>query len=69
VDEMPLMWREKTLFMQWCIDCHRDPGPSLRPAALVFSMEDRNRSEDVSGEQLRSTYHVTSETNCSICHY
>ena len=25
VDEMPLMWRNETLHMQWCLDCHRNP--------------------------------------------
>src|SRR5213593_1088505 len=23
VDEMPLMWRENTLHMEWCLGCHR----------------------------------------------
>ena len=25
VDRMPLMWREKSLQMEWCLDCHRQP--------------------------------------------
>ena len=23
VDQMPLTWRENTLYMKWCLDCHR----------------------------------------------
>src|SRR6476659_5173130 len=23
VDQMPLMWRENTLTMEWCLECHR----------------------------------------------
>ena len=31
VDQMPLTWRAAPLQMQWCLDCHRDPAPHLRP--------------------------------------
>jgi hypothetical protein len=39
VDAMPLMWRTETLHMAWCLDCHRNPEPHIRPRELVFSME------------------------------
>lgn len=38
VDRMPLVWREHSLLMQWCLDCHRDPVPHLRPREFVFRM-------------------------------
>src|SRR6187431_275631 len=25
VDEMPLTWQVHTLYMDWCLDCHRNP--------------------------------------------
>ena len=25
VDQMPLMWQEKSLQMEWCLECHRAP--------------------------------------------
>src|SRR5882762_2999747 len=25
VDQMPMTWRENTLFMEWCLECHRHP--------------------------------------------
>src|SRR6266481_1111425 len=25
VDQMPMTWRENTLFMEWCLQCHRHP--------------------------------------------
>src|SRR5437879_3290891 len=31
VNLMPLTWRSNTLYMQWCIDCHRAPEKYLRP--------------------------------------
>lgn len=39
VDTMPLMWRTASLHMQWCLDCHRDPEPFIRPRDEVFSMK------------------------------
>jgi Cytochrome c7 and related cytochrome c len=38
VDEMPLIFQAKTLLMEWCISCHRDPEKHLRPPEEVFSM-------------------------------
>ena len=31
VDEMPLMYQQNTLQMEWCLNCHRNPGVNLRP--------------------------------------
>jgi hypothetical protein len=25
VEEMPFLWKEETLLMEWCLDCHRAP--------------------------------------------
>ena len=38
VNEMPLLYRGATLQMQWCLDCHRNPEPHLRPLDRVTDM-------------------------------
>jgi hypothetical protein len=38
VDQMPLTARAKSLHMRWCIDCHRNPEPYMRPRDKVFDM-------------------------------
>lgn len=38
VDRMPLMWKAASLHMEWCLDCHRNPAPHLRPREEVFNM-------------------------------
>lgn len=38
VDKMPLMWRQNTLNMEWCLSCHRDPTPNLRPKDAIYEM-------------------------------
>lgn len=38
VNQMPLMYQTKSLLMEWCLKCHRNPEPNLRPASEVTSM-------------------------------
>jgi hypothetical protein len=38
VDEMPLMFQSKTLLMEWCVSCHREPDKHIRPIQEVTSM-------------------------------
>jgi hypothetical protein len=38
VDEMPLMYEQNSLQMEWCLNCHRDPGKNLRPTSEVYNM-------------------------------
>jgi len=39
VDEMPLMYEQNTLQMEWCLDCHRNPAKNLRPTSQVYNMD------------------------------
>jgi hypothetical protein len=69
VDRMPLMWRENTLLMEWCLDCHRHPEQHVRPLDEVFSMDwrpppDRQQLADA----LIREYHVHRKTDCYDCH-
>ena len=38
VDEMPLMYQQNTLQMEWCLNCHRNPGVNLRPTSEIYNM-------------------------------
>lgn len=38
VDEMPLMYQQNTLQMEWCLDCHRNPAKNLRPTSQIYNM-------------------------------
>ncbi len=37
IAEMPLTYRAGTLYMSWCLDCHRQPEKNLRPKSQVFN--------------------------------
>jgi hypothetical protein len=73
VDEMPLVWKEKTMNMAFCIDCHKDPKPHLRPREFVTDLAWKPKPEDAAkmGGELFDKYHVMGRqqmTNCSTCH-
>ena len=38
VDQMPLMYQQNTLQMEWCLNCHRDPAKNLRPVSQTYNM-------------------------------
>lgn len=63
--------KREPLTMRWCLDCHRDPGPRLRPPSDVFAatspaVQPRGKPEEL----LRSHHiHTGNLTNCSTCHH
>jgi hypothetical protein len=70
VDRMALTYKAKTLTMQFCLDCHRDPGPNLRPKDQVYDTEWRRTEDTPSPETLLADYRIGARnlTDCSICH-
>jgi hypothetical protein len=72
VDQMPLMWKEEPMTMEWCLNCHRHPERHLRPKEEVFLMDwaPPDRGQQSLGRELIQKYHIEAEqlTNCSICH-
>jgi Cytochrome c7 and related cytochrome c len=38
VDQMPLMYEQNTLQMEWCLNCHRNPAKNLRPTSQIYNM-------------------------------
>jgi hypothetical protein len=71
VDRMPLMQQVAPLTMGWCLDCHRDPTPKLRPRKEIFDMHwTPPKDQDERGRQLLGEYHIDIKhlTDCSVCH-
>ncbi|MGN6159914.1 MAG: cytochrome c3 family protein [Devosia sp.] len=71
VDDMPLMQQAAPLTMQWCLNCHRDPAPNLRPAQAEFSMDWQPADDPRKlGVALLAHYHIHPETltDCYVCH-
>jgi hypothetical protein len=73
VDEMPITWKEHTLSMSWCLDCHRNPEKNIRPRSEVFNLAWTPPDNHVEiGRQLVRDYKVLNKfqlSNCSTCHH
>ena len=72
VDRMPFTYQEKSLLMRWCLDCHRNPAPHLRPREAVFSMTwQPPKDQPRLGQELLRHYGIRDSdqlTSCSRCH-
>lgn len=69
VDQMPLLWRVNTLYMEWCLECHRQPERFVRPRQEVFNMHWEPPVDQLTlGQQLVKDYHIQRLTSCSTCH-
>jgi hypothetical protein len=72
IDEMALTFQSKTLLMEWCVKCHREPETHLRPREEVFNMTwkpGENAAE--LAKTLKENHGVrdaTTLTSCSMCH-
>ncbi len=69
VDRMPLMWQEKSLQMEWCLDCHRNPEQYVRPRSAVFDVTYQPPPDQLElGRRLVAEYEIQKLTSCSTCH-
>lgn len=71
IDKMPLTARANTLYMGWCIDCHRAPEKYIRPVAEIYNMSYAGPADQLAfGRELVTKYHIRTKqlTDCSICH-
>ena len=70
VATMPLMRQTAPLTMGWCLDCHRDPAPNMRPASEIFD-PDWKPPPDQKESGLRLAHANLDNkhlTDCSVCH-
>ena len=69
VAEMNITWREQSLYMRWCLECHNAPEKYLRPRAEVFNAFYKPPSDqEALGNRLMNEYKVQKLTNCTTCH-
>lgn len=72
VAEMPLTRKAKPMTMGWCLDCHRNPAPHLRPKnALYDTTWTPPRNRKALGEELAARFGVRKPskiTHCYTCH-
>jgi hypothetical protein len=69
VDRMDQVTQVETLRMGWCLDCHRNPDPHLRPQQFVTDLDwvpPENPAE--LGRRLRQEQNIRPSIDCSTCH-
>lgn len=69
VDKMVVVEMDQPLSMGWCLDCHRDPEPHLRPLDQVTNMN-WNPAEQAydAGRDPKRKRQVNPPLHCSGCH-
>ena len=81
VDEMDQVMHVQPLSMSWCLDCHRNPEPNIRPNELVTNLN-WNPAKDwfvsplsqfadsqaVYAKKVAHASGLKPPTNCSACH-
>jgi hypothetical protein len=69
VDQMPLVWQEKSLQMEWCLECHRQPQKYVRPLSEVYNIAYEPPADQLDlGARLVKEYKINTRTSCSTCH-
>ena len=67
IDQMEIVGIVEPLAMQWCLDCHRNPEPHIRPKSEVTNM-----AWEADEAWLAQRAEVAAELNppmyCSGCH-
>jgi Cytochrome c7 and related cytochrome c len=71
VNEMPLTFKTRELYMRWCLDCHRDPEKFVRPVNEVVNMNyQQPPHQRAVGLDLvrKNNIHASGLTDCYTCH-
>lgn len=75
VDQMEIVRQVEPLSMGWCLECHRDPTPHIRPKGVsVTDMDWTPTPESIAAAQARLEWQgdvppeLNTPTHCSACH-
>ncbi len=73
IDQMPLVRKQNTLYMGWCLDCHNSPEKFVRPREEVFNMAYQAPANQAEiGLKLVKEYKIDTDqhrmSNCYLCH-
>jgi hypothetical protein len=73
VGEMPLVHQAHTLYMNWCLDCHRQPEKYVRPLDELYDMDWEPGPDQLEqGARLVEEYGIDTShfkmLDCYLCH-
>jgi len=69
---MPITWRANTLYMRWCLGCHRQPELYVREREDIFKADYQPPPDQLAlGLRLVKEYKIKDKkqlTDCVTCH-
>jgi hypothetical protein len=68
VDRMERVQQVERLSMGWCLECHRNPEPHLRPQQFITRMDWTPGHDASIGARIRKQNNINPSTDCSTCH-
>jgi hypothetical protein len=69
IDQMEVVRLDKPIAMVWCLDCHRDPVPNLRPKDQITNMSWKPSTGTPTSDALElAQADVHPPLHCSGCH-
>lgn len=81
IDQMVEVRHDQPLSMAWCLECHRNPQPHLRPKELVTKLDfdpirdwkplplnQNTESQAEFAQKLQKSSALMPPTNCTACH-
>lgn len=77
IARMPVVWQHESLSMGWCLDCHRNPEPSLvarEEVTRLFDLEPKFEPQNAAarlaeGKKFWEERKIAAPENCGACHY
>ena len=69
VDQMIKVTQVAPLSMGWCLDCHRNPAPNIRPVEFVTKLDwQPDRPAEEIGRELIAQKGINPPVDCAGCH-
>ncbi len=70
IDQMDEVQQAKSLSMTFCLDCHRNPAPNLRPLEKITDLgwDAHKHLGDDWGKKAMKDWHTESLQTCNACH-
>jgi len=69
IDQMEVVTQAKPLSMGWCLECHRNPEPHLRPLDQITNMNWTGPTNEAQLAQLADVVErADPQESCSTCH-
>ncbi len=69
VAQMEVVQQVQPLSMSWCLDCHRNPDPYLRPVDQITNMDYTPPADQAEfAKRMKEEKHLNPPVDCSGCH-